>query len=589
MPVALEQVVSNDGWMNASMSQDRGKSMDHSKGKGGHAHAEESFFRKYLYSTDHKIIGFQYFITGMIMALVGGYMAYVFRMQLAHPGESVPFFGVVTPAAYNSLVTNHGTIMIFWVAMPVLIASFGNFIIPLMVGCDDMVFPRVNRLSYQVFLLSTIVLFLSFIVPGGGFGGAWTSYPPLSAKTEYNLTPWGDTLWLLAVALEFVAFLLGGINFITTAMNSRAKGMKMHDIPIVVWMIVLASIMFMASVGPLVAGAVMLLFDQVFATNFYNPFMDGDPLLWQHLFWFFGHPEVYVVLLPAMGVVAEIICTFSRKKLFGYKTLLYSTFATGALSFVVWAHHQFVAGIDPRMAHVFTVTTLLISIPIAEMIFLYIATLYGGSIEFKTAMLFALAFVAEFLIGGVTGIYLGSSGTDIYFHDTYFVVAHFHYTFVPIAIISVFAGVYYWFPKATGKMLNETLGKIHFWGTVIPFNCIFIPLFLLGLGGQHRRIYSYENFTDLAGMQDVRQFATTALVVMLLFQIPFLANLFISLRGGAKAGRNPWKSNTLEWACDSPPPHGNFEKLPEVYRGPYEYSVPGREQDYWPQDEPGKA
>ena len=562
---------------------------DESHASGGHAHHEESFWSKYVFSTDHKVIGMQYFFTGMIMALIGGYMAYVFRMQLANPGEAVPGFGVVTPHNYNALVTNHGTIMIFWVAMPVLIAAFGNFIIPLMIGCDDMVFPRINRLSYQVFLLSTIVLIASFFVKGGGFGGAWTAYPPLSAKSEYNLTPWGDTLWLLAVALEFVAFLMGGINFITTTMNSRAKGMKMHDIPMVVWMIVLASIMFMVSVGPLVAGAVMLLFDQVFATHFYDPFMEGDPLLWQHLFWFFGHPEVYVVLLPAMGVVVEVICVFSRKKLFGYKTLLYSTFATGALSFVVWAHHQFVAGIDPRMAHVFTVTTLLISIPIAEMLFLCIATLYGGSIEFKTPMLFGLAFIAEFLIGGVTGIYLGSSGTDIYFHDTYFVVAHFHYTFVPIAIIAMFTGVYHWFPKATGRMMNEKLGHIHFWGTIIPFNCIFIPLFLLGLAGQHRRIYNYENFPDLVGFQGLREFATGALIVMLLFQIPFLWNLFTSIRGGAKAGRNPWKATTLEWACASPPPHGNFPTLPDCHRGPYEYSVPGREEDYWPQNEPDEA
>lgn len=552
------------------------------------AHADESLWKKYLFSTDHKVIALQYIITGMFMGLAGVFMAYVFRMQLAFPGEAVPGFGTVTAMNYNALVTNHGTVMIFWVAMPILIAGFGNFCIPLMIGCDDMVFPRLNRLSYQIFLLSAVVLLVSFAVPGGGFGGAWTAYPPLSAKTEYNLTPAGDTLWLLAVALEFVAFLMGGINFVTTAMNSRAKGMKMHDIPFVVWMIVVASILFMVSVGPLIAGAVMLLLDQVIATNFYNPSGEGDPLLWQHLFWFFGHPEVYVVLLPAMGVTAEVITVFSRKKLFGYKTLLYSTFATGILSFVVWAHHQFVAGIDPRMAHVFTVTTLLISIPIAEMCFLYIATLYGGSIEFKTPMLWGLAFVAEFLIGGVTGIYLGSSGTDIFFHDTYFVVAHFHYTFVPIAVIGVFAGIYYWFPKATGKVLNETWGKIHFWGTIIPFNCIFIPLFLLGMAGQHRRIYNYEHFPELAKteLQDIRIFVTWALVVMIIFQIPFLVNLYRSLTNGKKAERNPWQANTLEWVAASPPPHGNFEELPEVYRGPYEYSDPDRESDYWPQNEP---
>ncbi|MCP5550449.1 MAG: cbb3-type cytochrome c oxidase subunit I [Akkermansiaceae bacterium] len=359
--------------------------------------------------------------------------------------------------------------------MPILIAGFGNYLIPLMLGCDDMVFPRLNRLSYQIFLLSAIVLLISLAVPGGGFGGAWTAYPPLSAKAEYNLTPFGAPLWLIAVALEFVAFLMGGINFITTTMNSRAPGMKMLDIPIVIWMIVIASILFLGSVGPLVAGAVMLLFDQLLGTGFYDPAKGGDPLLWQHLFWFFGHPEVYVVLLPAMGIVAEVFAVFARKKLFGYKTILFSTIGVGILSFVVWAHHQFVAGIDPRMANIFTVTTLLISIPIAELCFVYIATLYGGSIRLTTPMLWALAFMAEFLIGGVTGIYLGSSGTDIYFHDSYFVVAHFHYTFFPIAVIGFFAGFTHWFPKMFGKMMDEKLGKIHFWGTILPFNGIFIP------------------------------------------------------------------------------------------------------------------
>jgi cytochrome c oxidase subunit I len=544
---------------------------------------------KYCWSTDHKIIGFQYLFTGMIMAMIGGFMAYCFRMQLAFPGESVPFFGVVTPQMYNALVTNHGTIMIFWVAMPVLIASLGNFLIPLMIGCDDMVFPRLNRLSYQVFLISALVLIASFFVPNGGFGGAWTAYAPLAGDASKNLTPMGAPLWVIAVALEIVAFLIGGINFITTVMNARAPGMKMWDIPIIVWMIVIASLLFMLSVGPLVAGAIMLLFDQLGGTSFFTV-NGGDPMLWQHLFWFFGHPEVYVVLLPAVGVVAEIITTFSRKKLFGYKTILYTSFATGILSFFVWAHHQFVSGIDPRMAHIFTVTTLLISIPIAEMMFAYIATLFGGSIEFKTAMLFALAFIAEFLIGGCTGIYLGSSGTDIFFHDTYFVLAHFHYTFFPIAIIAVFAAIYYWYPKMFGRKLNETLGKVHFWGTVISFNCIFIPLFFLGMAGQHRRIYNYNNFPELAGadMQNMRIFATYSLIVLIVFQIPFLYNFITSFWKGEKAGNNPWNANTLEWAAPSPPPHGNFAELPTVYRGPYEFSHPDREEDYWPQHIPNE-
>ncbi len=545
---------------------------------------------KYIWSTDHKIIAMQYLFTGVFMAIVGGFMAYVFRMQLAFPGSSVPGFGLVSPGEYNSLVTNHGTIMIFWVAMPILIAAFGNFLIPLVIGADDMVFPRINRLSFQIFFISAVLILVSLFVKGGGFAGAWTAYPPLSAKAAYSLTPLGASLWLVAVALEFVAFLLGGINFIVTLMNARAPGMKAYDIPIVAWMIVIASILFMLSVGPLIAGAVMLFFDQTLGTGFFDPDKGGDPILWQHLFWFFGHPEVYVVLLPALGIVAEIITTFARKKLFAYKTVIFTTVATGVLSFFVWAHHQFISGIDPRMANLFTVTTLLISIPIAELMFVYIATLYGGKITLKTPMLWALAFIAEFLIGGVTGIFLGAAGADVYFHDTSFVLAHFHYTFFPIAIIGAFAAITYWFPKMFGTMMSERLGKIHFWGTVIPFNFIFIPLFVLGVGGQHRRIYDYQTFPELAGvdMQNLRVVATVALLVMIAFQFVFFYNCFKSWTSGEKAPRNPWKANSLEWTTESPPPHGNWpaDDMPVVYRGPYEFSVPGRDDDYWPQNLP---
>ncbi len=555
-----------------------------------HEHHGPQGVLKYLWSTDHKVIAMQYLFTGMFMAVVGGFMAYVFRMQLAFPGSSVPGFGIVSPGEYNALVTNHGTIMIFWVAMPVLIAAFGNFLIPLMIGADDMVFPRINRLSFQVFFLSALVILGSLFVEGGGFGGAWTAYPPLSAQGIYNQTPLGATLWLIGVALEFVAFLLGGINFITTLMNARAPGMKAYDVPLVCWMIVIASILFMLSVGPLIAGAVMLLFDQTLGTGFYDPAAGGDPILWQHLFWFFGHPEVYVVLLPAIGITIEIVATFARKKVFGYKLMLYTTVATGVLSFFVWAHHQFISGIDPRMANVFMVTTLLISVPIAELMFVIIATLYGGSIRLNTPMLWALAFIAEFLIGGVTGIFLGASGADIYFHDTYFVLAHFHYTFFPIAIIGTFAALTYWFPKMFGKMMSDTLGKIHFWGTIIPFNVIFIPLFVLGMGGQHRRIYNYQHFPDLAGadFQLLRVIATIALLTMLAFQLVFFFNFLHSLLWGEKAPKNPWNANTLEWTTESPPPHGNWppDQMPKVYRGPYEYGRPDREPDFWPQDEP---
>jgi len=564
--------------------------VEHADGHAGHAdHHELTFTQKYIFTTDHKMIAMQYMFTGMFMGIIGGLMAYVFRMQLAFPGADIPGWGQVSPVDYNALVTNHGTIMIFWVAMPVLIAAFGNYLIPLMIGADDMVFPRVNRLSYQIFLLSAVVILGSFLVEGGAFGGAWTAYPPLATKAEYSLTPIGSTLWIVAVALEFVAFLLGGINFITTAMNARAPGMKMWDIPMVVWMIVIASILFMLSVGPLLAGGIMMIFDQQLGTAFFDPDKGGDPILWQHLFWFFGHPEVYVVLLPAVGIVADVITVFSRKKLFGYKTILYTAIGTGVLSFTVWAHHQFIAGIDPRMANVFTVTTLLISVPIAEMMFVYIATLYGGSITLSTPMLWALSFIFEFLIGGITGIFLGASGNDIFMHDTYFVLAHFHYTFYPIAIIGTFAGFTFWFPKMFGKMMNETLGKLHFWLTVIPFNLIFLPLFVLGIAGQHRRIFDYRNFPDLSlpWMQDLRVLATISLCVMLGAQLIFFYNIITSWLSGPEAGKNPWKSNTLEWTADSPPPHGNWpEGLPTCYRGPYEYSHPDRDEDYWPQNEP---
>ena len=570
------------------MAQSHDHAHGHDPAHGHHDHHEEGWFKKYFWSTDHKMIAKQYLLTGMVLGVVGAYFAYVFRMQLAFPGKPVPGYGLVTGTDYNALVTNHGAVMIFWVAMPVLIAAFGNFLIPLMIGCDDMVFPRLNRLSYQIFLISALVLGASFLVEGGAFGGAWTSYPPLSSKAEYSLTPLGPSLWLIAVALEFVAFLLGGINFVTTAMNSRAPGMKAFDIPMAVWMIVIASILFMASVGPLVAGTVMLLFDQLIGTGFFDPDRGGDPVLWQHLFWFFGHPEVYVVLLPAMGFVAEIITTFSRKRLFAYKTVLYTTIGTGVLSFFVWAHHQFIAGVDPRMSNVFSVTTVLISIPIAEMCFVYIATLFGGSISFRVPMLWALAFIAEFLLGGVTGIFLGASGADIYFHDTYFVVAHFHYTFFPIAIIGTFAGVTYWFPKMFGRHMNELWNKVHFWVTIVAFNGIFIPLFILGAAGDHRRIFDYTNFPELATpeLQALRVFATMSLLVMLAAQPIFLVNFVLSIFKGKLAEANPWRANTLEWQCPSPPPHGNFDPLPDVYRGPYEYSRAGRADDFWPQNSP---
>ncbi|MCB1191307.1 MAG: cbb3-type cytochrome c oxidase subunit I [Leptospiraceae bacterium] len=560
-------------------------------------HHELSFWRKYVFSTDHKVIGMQYLFTGIIMAFLGGFLAYVFRYNLGYPGAPIPLYGKLNPMTYNSMVTMHGTIMIFWVAMPVLLAGLGNLLIPLMIGAEDMAFPKLNLLSYWIFFISTIVLVGSFFIPGGAFGGGWTAYPPLSAdgypKDAQGFAVAlpilsGGTLWILAVALEFVSMLVGGINFFSTTLNMRAPGMKLTDMPLVIWFINLASLIFMFSVGPLVAGAVMLLLDRTVGTGFYDPSRGGDPILFQHFFWFFGHPEVYVILWPTLGIMCEIITTFSRKHIYGYKFIIWSAIISGFLSIIVWAHHQFIAGINPKFAAFFSVTTIIISIPFAAIIFSFIATMFKGSLRFPVPMLWAIGFLSVFLIGGVTGIYLGSSAFDIYAHDTYFVIAHFHYTLFPIVIFGGMAGFTYWFPKFSGKFLNETLGKLQFWLTFIFFNLTFMPLFFTGMKGEHRRIFNYAIFDSLKENEGLRKVATIATIGLLVTQVLFIINLIVTFRKKRETekAKNPYNANSLEWIADSPPPHGNFSSIPVVYRNPYEYSSPGRESDFWPQNEP---
>jgi cytochrome c oxidase subunit 1 len=473
--------------------------------------------------------------------------------------------------------------------MPILLGALGNFLLPIMVGADDMAFPRLNAMSFWTIFTASVVLVASFFVSGGPAAAGWTGYTPLSADAQYTGVNWGMNLWIIALALEFASFLMGGVNFLTTVINMRAPGLSFFRLPLMVWMQITAAVLFLLSVGPLIAGAVMLLLDRTIGTHFFSPEHGGDPLLWQHLFWFFGHPEVYVVLLPGLGAVLEVFPVFTRKPIFGYRTIVWSTIVAGVLSFVVWAHHMFISGIDPRLAMPFSITTILISVPFAVMIFAMIISLWGGSITFATPMLFALGFLITFLVGGVTGIFLGAAAVDIFFHDTYFVVAHFHYTLFPTVFFGGFAGIYFWFPKMFGRMMNETLGKLHFAFTFIAFNAVFLPLFTVGMGGHMRRIYNPTQYEFLQQHMGTNQFVTMAAVVLLLSQFLFMFNFFYSMWFGPKAEANPWNANTLEWSAPSPPPHGNFATMPTVYRGPYEYSPPGVEEDWLPQDRPATA
>ncbi len=561
------------------------------------AHEEKlSFWRKYVFSVDHKVIGKQYMFLSLFMALVGGTLAYMLRWQMAFPETPVPglgwipeptmFGGIIPPEFYNAIVTMHGTIMVFFVAMPLLLGALGNFLIPLMIGAPDMAFPRLNMMSFWTILLASLVMLASFFVPQGAAAAGWTGYAPLSSNATYSGVNWGQTLWILGLALEFTSFLMGGVNFLTTTITMRAPGMSLMRLPLMVWMQNLAAIIFMLSVGPLIAGAVLLLLDQTVGTGFFSPAQGGDPLLWQHLFWFFGHPEVYVVLLPGIGAILEIMPVFARKPIFGYRPIVYSTIVAAGLSFIVWAHHMFTSGMNFKLAMPFSITTILISVPFTLIVLSMIATLWKGAMRFDTPMLFAVGTLAVFIVGGVTGIFLGSAPVDIYLHDTAFVVAHFHFTLFSAVIFGGFAGLYFWYPKMFGRMLNEPLGKIHFWFTLIGFNTVFIPMFVVGLGGQVRRIYDPTQYDFLKPHQPMNEFITIAAIVLFLGQLPFIFNFFWSMFKGRLAGNNPWQSNTLEWAAPSPPPHGNFETMPRVYHGPYVYSATDMKDDWAPQNQP---
>ncbi len=562
-----------------------------------------SFVRRYVFSTDHKVIGVQYFLTGMLVAIVAGLLAMLIRLQLAWPMAKMPLLGklfpqgmaggVMKPEFYLALVTMHGTLMVFFVISFALVSGFGNYLIPLQIGARDMAFPFLNMLSYWVAVPATLIMLASFFVEGGAAAAGWTSYPPLSAVQQaIPGSGLGQTLWILGMALFIVSFTMGGLNFFTTILNLRTKGMAMMRLPVTIWALFMATILGLLAFPPLTAAAIMLLFDRHGGTSFFLPaglffgrqllpHEGGTPLLWQHLFWFLGHPEVYVLLFPALGISFDVLAPFIRKPIFGYRMTVLSFWAMGVLSMVVWGHHMFVSGMSPYVGEFFSVGTLLITIPSAIVGLNLLASLWGASIRFTTPMLFALGTIALFGAGGFGGIFLGTATSDIYLHDTYFVVGHFHYMIGGVTLFGILAGSYYWFPKMFGRMMSERLGKLHFWLTIIPFYAVFFGMHFLGFGGAPRRYYAFSKFEFLQAFQGLNVFITISAFVLGAAQFVFLFNFFWSLLKGRRPGANPWKAATLEWTAPSPPPHGNWgTTLPMVHRWAYDYSVPGAEQDY---------
>lgn len=566
-------------------------------------HEGAGFWRTYVFSTDHKMIGRQFLFLGLFMLVIGGLLAMMIRWELAWPETAVPgtswvpepymYGGIIPPQTYNALFTMHATLMIFFVVMPIMVGCFGNFLIPLMIGARDMAFPVLNMLSFWVGVVAGVVMLSGFFVPGGPAASGWTAYAPLSAVTSFTGVYWGQNLWIISLVILGMSSLMGSINYITTIVNMRAAGMTYFRLPLVIWSLFITAILLLLALPVLTAALAMLLFDRAFGTSFFLPQGGGEPLLWQHLFWFFGHPEVYILVLPAMGATSDILSTFSRKPIFGYHAMAFSMIAIAFLSWTVWGHHMFVSGMNPLLGTAFMMSTMVIAIPSAIKTFNWLGTLWGGSIRFTSPMLFALGFVSNFVIGGLSGIFMAANPVDIFIHDTYYIVAHFHYVVAGI-IFALFASVYYWFPKMFGRMMNEPLGKIHFVLTYIFFNLTFFPMHILGIGGHMRRIYNPTQYDFLHPLQPVNIFITVSAFLLALSQTPFVINFFWSLFAGKKAERNPWQANTLEWTAQSPPPHGNFETVPVVYRGPYEYSSPEVKEDWLPQDrrldgEPGVA
>ncbi len=628
----------------------------HDPGHEDHQHYQHWIW-KYVFSSDHKTIGIQYGLTGLVFLFFGFCLMLVMRWQLARPDTVVPWIGPMmahletwlnmhhplaadgspghwfwlraltdifpggklSPDGYNSFGAMHGTIMVFFGIVPVAFAAFGNFVVPLQIGAPDMTFPRINMASYWSFFISCIFMSLSFLVPGGAAKSGWTSYPPLSGIAdqgqgifplgmEHYIHPFwnGQTMWVTGMVFNITASLLGSVNFIATIIQLRAPGMTWMRLPFFVWAQFVTAFLLLLAFPPLEAAGVFQLMDRAFDTSFFMPTGlivsqqlthfsgGGSPILWQHLFWFLAHPEVYVLILPGIGMVAEVIACNTRKPLYGYKAMVGAIFVLGFLSFVVWAHHMYMTGMGAKVAGFFQTTTIIISIPSVILLTALLLSLWGGSIRFNTPMCFAASFLPMFGIGGLTGIPLAFNAVDLYLHDTYYIIGHFHYVVAPGTIFAIFAGIYHWYPKATGRMLNEFLGRMHFWGSLIFINGVFFPMFLQGMAGMHRRWYdggaTYDRLSGAVvwGKTGIEWngFMSTSAFLLGAVQLLFIWNFFWSMKYGRKASDNPWDATTVEWDTPTPPGHGNFTHPIAVYRGPYEYSVPGADKDFSPQTEP---
>ena len=557
------------------------------------AHPPMPFWRKYVFSLDHKVIGLQYLFTSLLFLLFGFGLIALLRWQLAFPGLPIPWLGKLLPLTmvaddgsmlpefYNALGAMHGTIMVFLGIVPLSVGAFGNYVLPLQVGAGDMAFPRLNMMSYWVYAVGGVVMLSSFFIPGGAANSGWTSYPPLSVFATT-----GQTVWLMSMVFLITSSLLGSINFIVTTVQMRAKGLTFSRLPIFAWAQFVTSFLLLLAFPPLEAAAVLQLMDRLAGTSFFMPSGlvmageavkvsgGGQPLLWQHLFWFLAHPEVYVLILPGMGIVSDVIANNTRRPLHGYKAIVGSILFLGFMSFVVWAHHMFLTGMGTTMNTFFMTTTLIISIPSVMILTALLLSLWKASIRFTVPMLFALAFLPMFAIGGLTGLPLGLSATDIYLHDTYYVIGHFHYVVAPGTIFAMFAGIYFWFPKMFGRHMNYFWGKVHFWFSLLFINGVFFPMFIMGVAGVQRRLFDPTQYAHAQAVQPLNVFMSVSAWCLAVVQVVFILNFFISIFKGRKAEENPWEATTLEWATPSPPPHGNFVTAPAVYRGPYEYGMP---------------